>query len=292
MDVNIFQKSRTSVDSDEEVQYNALEVENDRKEIIMDSIKTVFSKIPSGAIAVTASALVLVAVAASLDGNTTENVTVDTSLEESTSDDDSAPGLYYAGLSVNQEKVQMELTVIDKYMAETMENDIKTQLNIKDEESTDDEASSDEEHSTASKEENEEHIVAEPEYVVDFTEEEYKILCTIVEAEAGDQDEMSKILVANVIINRVKHPNKFPNTIKGVVFANNGKVYQFSPVRPGGRYWKVTADAETIECVDRALRGEDYSQGAIYFCMKTSPNSWFNTALQFLFKHQDHYFYK
>ena len=79
---------------------------------------------------------------------------------------------------------------------------------------------------------------------------------------------------------------------KEVVFANNGKTYQFSPTKPGGRYYKVTADELTIECVDRALRGEDYSQGALYFCMKTSSNSWFNTSLQFLFKHQDHYFYK
>ena len=228
----------------------------------MDSIKTVFSKIPSGAIAMTTSALVLVAEAASLDNTT--NVTVnetESTIEETNSEDDSAPGTYYAEQNVTKNEVQIEETL-------------------------------DEEPSTATKQENEEHIVAEPEYVVEFTEEDYKVLCTIVEAEAGDQDEKGKILVANVIINRVKHPRKFPNNITDVVFANNGKTYQFSPTRPGGRYWRVTASEETIDCVNRALRGEDYSEGAIYFCMKTSPNSWFNTALEFLFKHQDHYFYK
>jgi N-acetylmuramoyl-L-alanine amidase len=145
---------------------------------------------------------------------------------------------------------------------------------------------------SASAEGNESHQVAESEFVLEFSEEDYKVLCTIVEAEAGDQDAKGRILVANVIINRVKKEGKFGNTIKEVVFANNGKTYQFSPTKPGGRYYKVTADELTIECVDRALRGEDYSQGALYFCMKTSPNSWFNTSLQFLFKHQDHYFYK
>ncbi len=228
----------------------------------MDSIKTVFSKIPSGAVAMTASALVLVAVAASLDNttNTTVNVTEST-IEETDSEDGSAPGTYYAGLNVNKEEVQVEMT----------------------------------EQSTASKEEIEEHIVAEPvepEYVIEFTEEDYKVLCTIVEAEAGDQDDKGRILVANVIINRVKCQTQFPNNITDVVFANNGRTYQFSPVRPGGRYWKVTATEQTIACVDRALMGEDYSEGALYFCMQTSPDSWFNTSLEFLFKHQDHYFYK
>ncbi len=228
----------------------------------MDSIKTVFCKIPSGAVAMTASALVLVAVAASLDNttNTTVNVTEST-IEETDSEDGSAPGTYYAGLNVNKEEVQVEMT----------------------------------EQSTASKEVIEEHIVAEPvepEYVIDFTEEDYKVLCTIVEAEAGDQDDKGRILVANVIINRVKCQTEFPDNITDVVFANNGRTYQFSPVRPGGRYWKVTATEQTIACVDRALKGEDYSEGALYFCMQTSSDSWFNTSLEFLFKHQDHYFYK
>ena len=139
---------------------------------------------------------------------------------------------------------------------------------------------------------NENNQVEEPEFVLEFSEEDYEVLCTIVEAEAGDQDAKGRILVANVIINRVKKEGKFGNTIKEVVFANNGKTYQFSPTKPGGRYYRVTASELTIECVDRALRGEDYSEGALYFCMKTSPDSWFNRKLQFLFKHQDHYFYK
>ena len=139
---------------------------------------------------------------------------------------------------------------------------------------------------------NESHQVAESEFVLEFSEEDYQVLCKIVEAEAGDQDAKGRILVANVIINRVKTEGKYGNTIKEVVFANNGKTYQFSPTKPGGSYYNVTASELTIECVDRALRGEDYSEGALYFCMKTSSNSWFNTSLQFLFKHQDHYFYK
>lgn len=64
-----------------------------------------------------------------------------------------------------------------------------------------------------------------------------QILERIVEAEAGGENRKGKILVANVILNRVRH-KEFPNTIKGVVFAHKGSRYQFSPIADG-RYYKV-----------------------------------------------------
>jgi N-acetylmuramoyl-L-alanine amidase len=126
---------------------------------------------------------------------------------------------------------------------------------------------------------------------VDFeiSESDYYWLTKIVEAEAGDQDEIGKILVANVIINRVKS-EKFPNTIQTVIFENDGRTYQFEPVK-NGRIYDMTPASSTINCVDRAINGEDYSEGALYFTMKTSSRSWFNTSLTFLFVHGDHYFY-
>jgi len=124
-----------------------------------------------------------------------------------------------------------------------------------------------------------------------YTEKDYDALIRIVHAEAGNQDDIGKILVANVIINRVKS-ERFPNDIYSVVTQNNGKTYQFSPVRPGKSFYTVTPTEHTIECVNRALAGEDYSKGALFFCCKTSPDSWFNKKLTFLFTHGPHYFYK
>lgn len=126
---------------------------------------------------------------------------------------------------------------------------------------------------------------------VDFeiTESDYYWLTRIVEAEAGDQDEIGKILVVNVIVNRVKS-DRFPNTIKSVIFQNDGRTYQFEPVK-NERIYDMNPTDSTIECVNRALNGEDYSEGALFFTMKTSSGSWFNTSLTFLFVHGAHYFY-
>lgn len=135
---------------------------------------------------------------------------------------------------------------------------------------------------------------AKPEYayhLVEFniTDSDYYWLIRIVEAEAGNQDAIGKILVANVIFNRVRS-HKFANTVEAVIFQNSGRTYQFSPVK-NGRIYSVTPSQHTIDCVGKAMAGEDYSNGALYFTMRTSSNSWFNRELNFLFKHGDHYFY-
>ena len=126
--------------------------------------------------------------------------------------------------------------------------------------------------------------------VIKVNSEEYESLQRIVEAEAGNQDDIGRILVANVVLNRVKS-NVYPDTILENIFRHSGEVYQFHPVK-NGTYYSVTVSEKTKECVDRALAGEDYSQGALYFTRKTSENSWFNTSLTFLFVHGAHYFYK
>lgn len=124
-----------------------------------------------------------------------------------------------------------------------------------------------------------------------YTQADYEALLKIVHAEAGNQDDIGKILVANVIINRVKS-GIYPNDLYSVITQNDGMTYQFSPVIPGGSFYWVEPTEHTKQCVDRALAGEDYSQGALYFCCETGPDSWFNTSLTFLFTHGPHYFYK
>lgn len=125
---------------------------------------------------------------------------------------------------------------------------------------------------------------------VKINNEEYESLQRIVEAEAGNQDDIGRILVANVVLNRVKS-ELYPDNILDNIFRHSGDIYQFQPVK-NGTYYSVTVSEKTKECVDRALAGEDYSDGALYFTRKTSENSWFNTSLTLLFVHGAHYFYK
>lgn len=124
-------------------------------------------------------------------------------------------------------------------------------------------------------------------------EEDYDILLRIVEAEAGGEDEDGKLLVANVVLNRM-NSEAFPDTVKEVVMQRSGGVTQFSPVA-SGRIWKVEVSEETIAAVQRAIEGEDISQGALYFASRKYANSdsmrWFDQRLTFLFKHGRHEFF-
>ena len=96
------------------------------------------------------------------------------------------------------------------------------------------------------------------------------------------------------ILNRVRS-KEFPDSIEKVVFQReNGKV-QFSPTADG-RYDAVHVTKSSRESVKRALEGEDYSEGALYFVEKTMANprnvSWFENNLTMLFTYEGHSFYK
>ncbi len=125
---------------------------------------------------------------------------------------------------------------------------------------------------------------------VSISREDYQVLLKIVEAEAGVCDRKGKILVANVILNRVKS-DEFPDSVTGVVYQPS----QFSPVSNGSiNTCKVSSD--TKESVDRALKGEDYSQGALFFMNRSASRSgavsWFDGKLTYLFRYQGHEFFK
>lgn len=125
-------------------------------------------------------------------------------------------------------------------------------------------------------------------------QEERQILERIVEAEAGDQDLEGRILVANVILNRV-HSKHFPDTVKGVVFANRAGRYQFSPVS-NGRYYRVTVSDKTKKAVKQALAGKDISKGALYFMCRSASDpknvAWFDRDLTKVVQHGCHEFFK
>lgn len=124
-------------------------------------------------------------------------------------------------------------------------------------------------------------------------QDELEVLLKIVEAEAGCEDEEGKLLVANVILNRLNSP-KFPDTITEIVFQRENGVAQFSPVYDGS-YGSVKVSEETVKAVGRALEGEDISDGALYFAARKYADNdrmrWFDEKLKFLFRYGGHEFF-
>lgn len=131
-------------------------------------------------------------------------------------------------------------------------------------------------------------------YRLNLDEQEMEILCRIVQAEAGGEDVMGKMLVADVIINRVENP-RFPDDVEGVVFQHVDGVYQFSPVG-NGRINDVVVTEETREAVYAALLEEDISDGALYFISRKYADSdglsWFENNLTSVTQHGGHEFFR
>lgn len=133
----------------------------------------------------------------------------------------------------------------------------------------------------------------EVEILYELGEADLEALCRIVEAEAGNEDEDGKLLVANVVLNRMEDEH-FPDTVTEVVFQQEKGVYQFSPIA-NGSYYRVSVSEETYAAVERALEGEDISEGALFFAARqyasSSRMAWFDNHLDYLFKHGGHEFY-
>lgn len=133
------------------------------------------------------------------------------------------------------------------------------------------------------------HIVTYHDRRFAITEDDYQVLLKIVQAEASTEDIKGRMLVANVVLNRLE-AGFGGDTITEVVFAKG----QFAPVT-NGRIFKVTPDTTTIEAVERVLNGEDHSKGAMYFMARNLASKkgvrWFDNNLKFLFKHGCHEFY-
>ncbi len=137
------------------------------------------------------------------------------------------------------------------------------------------------------------YTVLEKEYKYELSEEDYEALLKIVQAEAGNEDEEGKMLVAGVVLNRVQS-DKFPDTVVQVVMQQEEGVYQFSPVA-NGSYFKAKVTQDTIDAVERVLCGDDITQGALYFAARKYADpekmKWFDCALVRLFEHGGHEFF-
>lgn len=135
--------------------------------------------------------------------------------------------------------------------------------------------------------------VLERKKAYELSEQDYEALLRIVEAEAGGEDQNGKLLVANVVLNRVES-ERFPDTVWEVVMQREQGVAQFSPT-VDGRYHSVVVSEDTVKAVERALYGENISEGALFFCARhrADPNrlKWFDTHLTKLFTYGSHEFF-
>jgi N-acetylmuramoyl-L-alanine amidase len=127
----------------------------------------------------------------------------------------------------------------------------------------------------------------------ELSQKDKEALYRIVEAEATDEDIKGKILVANVIFNRVDS-DQFPSTVYDVITQRiNGRA-QFSPL-DDNRYYTVEVSEETIEAVERAIQGEDYSNDAMFFMAPSLASErgkrWFRTNLTKVYAYGIHEFY-
>ncbi|HHW13863.1 MAG TPA: spore cortex-lytic protein [Firmicutes bacterium] len=95
--------------------------------------------------------------------------------------------------------------------------------------------------------------------MIPVTEEERLLLAKLVMAEAGNEPLDGQVAVAAVVVNRVRHAG-FPKTVTGVIQEPG----QFKAVELG-RLDKLVPGPEALEAVERALKGEDPTHGALFF---------------------------
>lgn len=105
----------------------------------------------------------------------------------------------------------------------------------------------------------------------------------LVQCEAATEDTDGRILVANVVLNRVD-AGIWGDDIISVIESPG----QFDPVS-NGSIKQAEVDSSTKSAVISALAGEDLSQGAMYF-QKSADRKWGDK--EYLFRYGAHSFYK
>lgn len=124
--------------------------------------------------------------------------------------------------------------------------------------------------------------------IIQYTDEEFKILVCTMFAEGGNQPYKAKLCYANAILNRVKQKN-FPDTIRGVIYhtltsKSGKKVYQFGLAKPGGtleKHLKLYGkrkhplerknEKECIKAAKAALLGENPLGDYAFFASANAP---------------------
>ena len=119
----------------------------------------------------------------------------------------------------------------------------------------------------------------------ELDEDDEYLLAKIAMAEAEGQSTKGKALVMCVVINRVLS-NEFPDSVYDVIYEEN----QFSPIS-NGRFDRVEPNKDCYKSLNMIKSGWDESNGALYF-ESCKGKSWHSENLKFLFKVDEHRFYK
>ena len=119
------------------------------------------------------------------------------------------------------------------------------------------------------------------------TDEEFNLICRVVQAEIGNGTFDQKCNVASVIVNRY-YSKDFPSNWKDILFQKYDGVYQFSSIG-NGAYKKVDVDKSTIEAIEYAFTIGDTTNGATYF--HSGKSKWHENNLHFIFDDGKHKFY-
>lgn len=125
-------------------------------------------------------------------------------------------------------------------------------------------------------------------YTLNFDSADVFWLTRIIFAEATYQPLAGRIAVANVVLNRTKHP-EYPDTIYGVIFDDKGGV-QFDPVFDGTVY--NSADELSEIAAYMALDGVNTAGNSLFFVNPDKgDDSWFRKALEYVTTVGEHDFY-
>ncbi|WP_418790269.1 cell wall hydrolase [Phosphitispora sp. TUW77] len=101
------------------------------------------------------------------------------------------------------------------------------------------------------------------------------LLAKMIYAESRGESLKGQIAVAAVILNRLKS-REFPSTIDEVIFQKTKGVYQFTPVANGKI--NLEPDRSSFYAAERALKGEDPTNGALFFYNpEISSDTWIKT---------------
>lgn len=129
-------------------------------------------------------------------------------------------------------------------------------------------------------------------YSKDWDEEEVYLLAKIAMCEAEGENIQTKTLVIMTVMNRVESSD-FPDSIREVIFESKNDSYQFSPVRPEGRWWTKEPDEECYEAVKVVQESMyDYSDGCLYFESCDNEDNWHSKNLDYLYQSGNIRFYR
>jgi spore germination cell wall hydrolase CwlJ-like protein len=135
-----------------------------------------------------------------------------------------------------------------------------------------------------------EEIELEVIYPNGWSNEDSYLLAKIAMAEAEGESVETKVFIILTILNRVES-DKFPDTIREVIFQNDNGIYQFTPIMDG-RWYEVEPDEECWEALDIVSQlSYDVSNGALFF-ETCSGESWHSRNLDLICSLNNVRFYK